>query len=340
MSPRSNILLEPFTIGDQTTPLGDYHLFLGVVGYEDRAGHLVRRYGRALAQRRFALAFSDNHVLNFDSNMQCALDADIQVEEVPDDGVEDALDTMTGANTMQLGMSPLKVFLDTSSMTRSMLARVLWWMRTSLPYGSTIDAAYCVAEYTPGLADHGPVTESGPLPHCAGWAGTPDLELAMCVGLGFEAHLALGVLEAHEPSAIWCFAPSGIDDRYDSEMESLNGVLLNEIHQRNVLRYSVLDPFGLCVALYDVATLAQSRYRVTVVPLGPKVFCLAAIAVAMTLGGRLGIWRVSAGGARIPVDRHASGAVVGLRLKLVGEPALSRRSVWSLSAAELVAQLA
>jgi hypothetical protein len=291
-------------------------LAIGTLGYESRSMHVPLIVGDK-AKRVVLIGFESNNVLAFKNNHNLAILREFEVKKVQEQAFAGLIrELAVEAIPSSKAGTTLRIVVDASSMTRVRLARTLIALRDTLPPQSVIDVLYAPAEFIDGAGDNGPVTETGPLPHFAGWGATPDVELGMIIGLGFESHLALGVVESHEPAAVWCYQPNGVDLRYDTKVASENRLLLEAVATNRQLQYNVMRPFAIAESIQGVLNATMESHRMMVVPLGPKVFCLAAIAVALAYDGRLNVWRVSSGTSREPADRIASGPVCGLRLIL------------------------
>jgi len=304
-------------------------LLIGALGYESRSVFVPRLIGGS-ARRVVLPGFEANRVLAHDENCALARASGFDTPTVSDleygSFIQRVADDIVGS--ARPGWNP-RIVVDISSMTRVRMARTLVGLRNALPSGSIIDLVYAPAVFSDEAGDDGPVTETGPLPHFAGWGGTPDVELGMLIGLGFESHLALGVVESHEPADVWCFIPSGVDDRYDKKVMRENKLLFEMIPNERRLVYDVMRPFAAAEAIQGILRATTGTHRMMVVPLGAKVFCLAALTVALAYEGRLNVWRVSSGLNRVPAERVAGGAVCGIRL-LLDRAGSGISSSWSL----------
>lgn len=300
-----------------TIPNMRYDLLVGTLGYEARSMY-VPRLMAAQCRQVLTPAFDLPPVLNFNDNAAIAQLLHFMTPSVDSEGFEQAV--RAAANELSSVTRPQwapQVLVDVSSMTRDRIARAVSALVDALPAGSIIDVVYAPAEYVDDLGDDGPVTESGPLPHFAGWSGSPDVELGMIIGLGFESHLALGVVEQHEPADVWCFLPTGIDGRYDDEVLRRNALLLERVPPTRLISYDVTRPFQTADSIEGILQATGQSHRMMVVPLGAKAFCVSTLAVALAYNNRLAVWRVSVGNSRrIPIDRVPTGDICALRLHL------------------------
>jgi hypothetical protein len=293
-----------------------YDLLVGVTGYEDRSMFLPSLLAPHV-RTVLTPAFDDHHVLSFDRNMRLAHAAGFDTREA-DEILFEALVTEAAVRAAE-GAAPnwtVKVAIDASSMTRGRIARSLAALRSTLPSGSIIDVLYAPAAHTENLVEDGPVSDAGPLPYFAGWNGSPEIELGMIIGLGFESHLALGVVETHEPADIWAFVPHGVDEKYDQQCLNANSLLLGSVKTSRVLPYDVMQPYRCAEMIQAIVRATSVTHRMMLVPLGPKAFCVAGLAIALAYEDRLNAWRVSAGRQRTPIDRYALGPFTAIRLRI------------------------
>jgi hypothetical protein len=204
----------------------------------------------------------------------------------------------------------LKVLVDITTMNRVRIALSVEMLnRTSdnfrFVYG------YCFSKYVPplsedaycSLASHGPVSR-----YFSGTTVDVDQPLAMVVGLGYEAGRAIGITEANDPSRVHLFVPHGGLGRFDKDVRIKNADLLamqkndsGYVHGYDVNEFDIV--FEKLESL--ISGLVGSGYRVVIVPMGPKIFCLASLLVA-SVHREVSIWRASSGARESAVDRKAS----------------------------------
>jgi hypothetical protein len=133
------------------------------------------------------------------------------------------------------------------------------------------------------------------------------------LGIGYEDDLALGMLEELEVAEVWGFRPRDHDLRYDSAIDQRNLGLFEEIPPSNLIKYSVFDPYSLFVSVESLIALAKYKYRLILVPFGPKIFALSGCLACLTHYPEIGFWRVSGGANTSPVDRKPLGDILMIR---------------------------
>ena len=109
--------------------------------------------------------------------------------------------------------------------------------------------------------------------------------------------------------------PLGEDERYDDVVRERNAELLSGGSGIPLYDYRVGDVYQTVLDLDASISALSRRGRVVVVPLGPKPLALAAMIVASAHTSDVTVWRMSAGSARLPEDRPASGSIVGVSVQ-------------------------
>lgn len=209
----------------------------------------------------------------------------------------------------------LRVAVDISSMDRDRLAAIVrfllnQWRASAL----RITFMYVPGRYDPGLLQSsGSIRVNRPVKGFEGWSSEPDEPLICLIGLGFEDEFALAAVETLEPSSTVAFYPRGIDSNYDATVEERNGKLFRS-PSLQMLDYEIDQPFSTYEVLESLTHSLVSDHRVVVVPLGPKIFALAALLVAAKYSDTVSVWRVSSGSDRIPEDRLPEDSIVGIRV--------------------------
>ena len=162
-----------------------------------------------------------------------------------------------------------------------------------------VDVLYTPARYhdpldQPDVTEvHGPVTN-----WFAGWSGGQNAVVAF-IGIGYEEDRALGVFEYLEPGDAWAFIPEGEDALYDERLRERNSWVFDELDPNRRVGYRVDDPSS-CLSLMEglvVDELAQQR-RPVIVPLGPKIFAVCGLLVALRHAPMPAVWRISSRSVR------------------------------------------
>jgi len=203
-------------------------------------------------------------------------------------------------------------------MNRSRLAEVLLGI-VSVAVNRRVEVVfgYAPAKYQRYKSDSAEIRVKEPVAaEFAGWSGNLDLPLSCVIGLGYEPHRAIGILEFVEPRWACAYEPRGVDTKYDRDVMKVNGPLRAAVPAPLITEYSVRDAWGTYKRLSSLVYGLRSSTRPILVPMGPKIFGLLCMIVALESENEVSVWRVSGGESEPPVDRQASGSIASLGLTL------------------------
>ncbi|MDQ0540295.1 hypothetical protein QF011_002865 [Curtobacterium flaccumfaciens] len=209
------------------------------------------------------------------------------------------------------------VAIDISSFDRDRLSKIVRVLdRVGAEQSLKVDFLYSAARFDSheSSADE-TVMVNGPLEGYEGWAVDPSAPVACVIGLGFENVLALAALETLEPARTVAFVAQSEDERFRDRVVLDNDQLMRS-GELSVVGYDLLQPFDIVHKVESVVHSLLGRYRVALIPLGPKLFALACLLVAQAYGENVTIWRVSADDGREPVDRVPTGRVAVLSVQV------------------------
>lgn len=295
-----------------------YDLFVCTSGYESRARHVSQRLGRRVT-RTVAYAYAGIDFADAQLN-RSYFESVGEVVDVDDHLLRKDLADRVAAIRENLlrhygtSIRPIHIAVDISSMDRDRLALTVQSLLLDSGASLQIDFYYSFARYESALVgSEGAVLVNRPVRGMEGWTEDPERPLSLIVGLGFESRLAVAALDTLEPSYLHLMIPSGEDPRYDEIVRERNSALLNSGSVDRV-EYNATLPFRSLLSLDSLVHADAQSSRVAIVPLGPKVFALAAVLVGLRNDRDVTVWRLSAGSGRSPENREATGTVVGLRV--------------------------
>lgn len=292
---------------------GAYNLLVATVGYEARGRYVPESAHSGIFPAVLAYVYNHNRVLSFEDNL--AYYRSIGAVIVDDPGAAMASDLqgrLEEAWARDGQPSRLRVAVDISCMDRDRLGRVVRAVLTAAFAEVTIDFLYAIGEYDAGLVgSEGQVIVNRAVSGYEGWTNDPTQPVVAVVGCGVEARLALAAVETLEPSEVLWLVPQGEDPAYDSLIAQRNQALFDD-SRTEPYYYAVTDPFLTISDLRATVGSIRDKWRVVLVPLGPKIFVLACLLVAAAFDTNVTVWRLSADDRRTPEDRYASGSVVGL----------------------------
>lgn len=298
----------PKECGEET-----WDVLICALGYESRARFVAEKYG-SRARERISIAFDSKDIYDYRLNEKIFQKLDFFCLRFDIDLIEKTLMEMLVSIWNDKTEADLAVCVDISSMSRPMLAKIIWLLSTlvgSLKINVTF--LYAPALYANDIREIGPILYSAPvLPEFAGWSARPDAPLAAIIGLGCEDDFAMGALENLEAATARVFAPSGESVEYDRAVNEANDILLRSLNEDYVYIYDVKRP-DLCFNILDrlVFSFIGDR-RVVILPFGPKVFGLIAIFTAINFYPDVTVWRVSGAHRAVPLNRTASGRMIRL----------------------------
>jgi hypothetical protein len=304
-------------------------ILISSCGYEARSRYVAEEFGSAFTAMSCA-SFNDRHVLSYDDNIDFFSGCGITPASVSDADMAPWFLDQLAAVRESGDQENLSIAIDISSMSRTRLALVIESLLfLDLSCRTTVNFLYVPATYTDPVVPAdisicGPVT-----PFFSGFSPMPGVGATLIVGLGYERHRALGVVEYLDPSAVIAFMPVGLDGRFDAEVESANQLLMSRPGGPPVtVQYRVENPYETFVMLESLLYRYEAA-RPTIVPMGPKLFALAGMLACAEHLPNAALWRVSAGISEDAEERHPLGQVILLPTEIVarGElPASLRRT--------------
>ncbi len=288
-----------------------YDLFIATVGYERRARYIAERF-KPKAQIRVACGFRDQQVLDYSKNSQWFKSQGFEVTEETDTGYGDWARSVLGR--LPADRSSLHLLVDISSVTRFRIATLLILLQEYSTGSLTVSFVYSLAAFTPPPAAAQANSHVGPVtPEFAGWWEEPDRALVAVVGLGYEEDKALGSVEHLQAAEVWTFVPVSKVEAYSPALARANRTLLEGVPPSHQLTYRVQDPLDCFARLESLTFGLRQEKNPVLLPFGPKIFTLCSLLVSL-LTSSIPVWRVSAEGQEIPVNREPSGFVYGLKV--------------------------
>lgn len=306
------------------SPIGglrlSYDAFLVTVGFESRSIYAAKTL-EIHTDRRIACAFSHRQVRHFKSNRAWLFRNGFDVQEVQEDDVE----AWTKSIIEELGTNSahrtsIRMCVDISSMSRARMASVLNAVLEVRERSVEIDFVYCLAKWSPPSTEAEPIGTAGAvIPAFAGWSTRTDLPIVALIGLGYEPDKAIGAYEYLEATDVWAFLPKGEDGQYARDLNRANRTLLTRLVEHKRITYRVDQPVACFGVLESVVYGLLSNSRPVLLPFGPKVFALSAMLVACR-HREVPVWRISSDQFGEPLDREASGNIVGIRVAFSRRP--------------------
>ena len=298
------------TLGVEEISAQPFNLAIATCGYETRASYLFKTVALE-ATRSLVLDYRCEGVLSYDVNKEY-YDALSNRDFIDiDDGINTRLRTalLQAATQVEPG-ARLRILIDISSCSRSVMAKLLLAISDTLPGRTEIVCAYALSEFETPPDGELPSHISEPVVgDLSGWSD--DLSKPPCavIALGFEPGRALGCMDYLEIPEVRLFMPHGVDQRFEHAVCEANAVLIAEAGGQSVLPYQILDPAATYEKMESLIYGLLTRFRPVIIPLGPKIFAALAIILALRMLPRICVWRTSSGSIGEVSDRTASGEI-------------------------------
>jgi len=298
-----------------------YDAAIASLGFETRSRQIPEKLGTPHVTA--VIPFEDRHELDYAKNKEWFRDhawTSIAITET--EFVEWATtwlrDLCTG------GPRPVRVAVDISSMNRPRIGAVIEAMLSLPPNArAEVDLLYAPAIFEapergndPQIFDVAPVSD-----YFAGWWTDLDAPLIAVIGLGYELEMAASAIDKLEPESTIVFRPDAENHLYAGEVDRANealmqtrGVMPDPVH------YKVADPFSCFCELESTLAKLEPRFRIAMVPLGPKIYAACAMLAAALHSETSQVIRVSAGTHRIAQNRVSNGRLCGLSVLISPPP--------------------
>ena len=267
--------------------------FFNACGYEARSCSLARQLKPSVANR-LSLSFKEwKHELSRIENEQYLLKTGYRLIEAA------GSDSSVGAKAiMELidHSNNKSIAIDISSMTRTWHGGIVRALR-SANRESDLETffAYAPARFSPP-PKHSPTNEVvAPVDGFASLV-TPDLPIALILGLGYERDRALGLQQLLDPKKTVIMIPRfrSRKDLYYEEVLKANRDLLESVHRDLQYDYWIDEPSSAFGELASIVSGLISDYRVVLASLGPKIFGLECFLLATKMP-HVSVWRASSG---------------------------------------------
>lgn len=294
-----------------------FDLAIATCGYETRATYLTKTFKLDTAQL-LVLDYCCDGVLSYDVNKvfyECQ--SERSFVRINDQLNETLVEVLAAAAAKLDADARLRIFLDISSCSRSVMATLVLAIANTVEDRVDLTCAYALSAFDTPPDGELPSHISQPVVgDLSGWSN--DLSKPPCavIGMGFEPGRALGCMDYLEIPEVRLFMPIGVDQRFEKAVQEANAVLISEVGTQSVLPYQILDPAATYEKMESLIYGLLPRFRPVVIPLGPKIFAMLAIILAVRMLPQICVWRTSSGSIGEVIDRIASGEVAIFETKL------------------------
>lgn len=204
----------------------------------------------------------------------------------------------------------ISVLFDISCASRKLISQIILCLDRTLRDRLDLCCAYAASEFFSPPSDELPSHISEPVVgELSGWSN--DLSQPPCavIGLGFEPGRAIGCLDYLEIPEVRLFQPFGPDLRFVEAVEKANNQLIQVAGESFLLPYSIMDPVDTYLKLESMVFGLQDNFRPVLIPLGPKIFAVCCIVLAIRNSPNICVWRTSSGELGIPHDIKTGGHI-------------------------------
>jgi hypothetical protein len=205
------------------------------------------------------------------------------------------------------------IFVDVSSMDRSLIARLLNSIFLTVRPPFTLRICYAPATFREPQYAFVPVRECAPsIPELSGELGVHQSSLTLLLGLGFEFGVSLGLLQQLEADYAIIFVPEGADLRYDRAVRKANFDLDFGLQNARVFPFNVKHPIATFESLFSLSDVASVTHRVVIAPNGPKIFAALATVIGLFRAPHVTILRASLASSIPSHHVEADGSIVAI----------------------------
>lgn len=293
------------------TKASSFNLLIAICGYESRAKFISLEV-KGNVESTIILDYGSEGVLSYGANKQ-ALGTMPQVDflSLNDDRYVLDFETMLLRHLKNRNVGEkLRVLFDTSCASRRLISKVLLSLDRIAKDQLELCCVYAVSEFYPPPSDELPSHISEPVVgELSGWSN--DLSQPPCavIGLGFEPGRAIGCIDYLEMPEVRLLQPHGPDPRFIDAVEQANGQLIMEAGTNCLFPYSVMDPVDTYLKLESMVFGLLDEFRPVLIPLGPKIFAVSCIVLAIRNAPSVCVWRTSSGQLGVPHDTKTDGNV-------------------------------
>jgi hypothetical protein len=306
----------------QDSPI-DYDSFICALGYESRAIHAADKMALAAANK-VAVGFDYHHsgqlaynvdwfksrgFLDWTEDGRENADSPFRSDEQFDRLVKSMIERLVADAPER----PLRVCIDISCFSMIRLAFLLEAIvQSSSKYCIFVDFVYSSGRGYEGHREPSQIETAGPVTErYAGWTVEPDLPVHAIFGLGLEYEKAVGAIELLNPSDAFAFATLGTSAALDKHITDANRLFFPLIDPPKRFAFSIDRPMAVYHRLRSLTLGILRQARPVIVPMGPKIFGLAALLIAESFVPRISVWRISTGRSGEPLDICATGPIHG-----------------------------
>ncbi len=261
-------------------------LHISALGFETRSMCLIRS-SLVHADRILFLKFPDTDLFSYRENVEVARSR--SNGDIIEYSESDFLSRLRGFFSDLL---PRSVSLDISSMNRTMISAVISCL-ARLETATEISIFYVPANYKSPNVSYSDLFSAGPvLPEFSAFDDESDLPSTVLMGLGYEYGVGLGLINLIEPENAICMFAKGHDRRYEDSVRRANLDFRFPGTNASAVAYDLFDPVSTYQYVSATVRNLLPKYRVSLIPMGPKILASIFVLAAVEHLGDVTLWRV------------------------------------------------
>lgn len=294
---------------DTQTAVDAADMFIFGLGYEPRCTFIAESAGNRVRGRSYAIGYSYARLFGYEDSAAKFESLGVRViDRVSDEDYQSQIRFALKENP-----AATRILVDISALNRARMAACVDVLLGEFASRNiSVYFVYSSGKFVPPPAEVVQNESIGPVGAAfSGMLSTPELPPEIVVGLGYETGKALGAVEYLQCGDLWLFVPSSSEPKFETEVQRVNQLLLDQVGPNRTVRYQVEDPAGTYVDLRSLLHGMEGRANPMLLPLGPKLFALICLLVAMT-DRTVSVWRASQGKYEVHIPREASGRTTAL----------------------------
>lgn len=211
--------------------------------------------------------------------------------------------------------SGISLAIDFSSLDRGLMAELLLAIFRNKDQIIDFEVMYFPQKFSKPQTKLETVTKFGPVsPEFSGSSRSSSQKLCMIVGAGYEFGKVIGAQDRLEPDEIFVFTPVGTDPKFVDAVTKANYGFEFIGDANNIINYDLSSPEDTFASLFELVRHKKSTHRVLLLPMGPKIFAVFSLLIAIRFHPDVRVWHYSThrNGESQTSDAFASGQRISL----------------------------
>lgn len=267
-------------------------VLIGVLGYEARSSQFLLSENLEVFKEIIVFDYKSHGLHSYEANeivLESRLGDRAKKYTKPAELIEE-LDRLC----IEHQRSGLSLAIDFSSIDRGLISEIILLMYRNRAIVSDFEVLYYPQKFSKPHTKLDTVTKFGPLsPEFSGSSRSSSQKLCMIVGSGYEFGKVVGAQDRLEPDETYVFSPVGKDERFEAAIEKANYGFEFIGDADNVIKYDLSAPEDTFGALFELVRHKKASHRVLLLPMGPKIFAVFSLLVAVHFHPDVRVWHYS-----------------------------------------------